>query len=217
MLFRSDLTIGWNAYSGNGDVTAAVVYANYGTREDFETLRELGIGVKGHIVVARYGHNFRGYKAKFAEAAGAVGLIIYTDPDDSGDRFNLPQEELGAALNALANTLRQVAPVHVLCDPTDIRAHANLRSPFSDKPSIYIYESYPGGVGFSDKLFSHHKRLLEAAISLLDGCDCKIGCPSCIGPALESGSHGKQGALKLARFALTNAAPAAPPTVNEVA
>lgn len=138
-------------------------------------------------------------------------------PDDSGERFNLPQEELGAALNALANTLRQVAPVHVLCDPTDIHAHANLRSPFSDKPSIYLYESYPGGVGFSDKLFSHHRRLLEAAISLLDGCDCKIGCPSCIGPALESGSHGKQGALKLARFALTNATRVTSPTVNEVA
>ncbi len=94
---HADLTIGWNAYSGNGDATAAVVYANYGTREDFETLRELGIGVKGRIVVARYGRNFRGYKAKFAEAAGAVGLIIYTDPDDSGYRKGLPYPEGGYA------------------------------------------------------------------------------------------------------------------------
>ena len=75
---------GWNAFSGSGDVTAEVVYVNYGRKEDFETLKTLGIDVKGKIVLARYGGNFRGYKAKFAEANGAAGLIIYTDPKDSG-------------------------------------------------------------------------------------------------------------------------------------
>lgn len=75
---------GWNSYSGSGDVTAGVVYANYGTKEDFEQLAKLGVSVKGKIVLARYGGNFRGYKAKFAEAAGAAGLIIFTDPKDSG-------------------------------------------------------------------------------------------------------------------------------------
>lgn len=75
---------GWNSYSGSGDVTAQIVYANYGTKEDFERLAKMGISVKGKIVIARYGGNFRGYKAKYAEAAGAAGLIIYTDPEDSG-------------------------------------------------------------------------------------------------------------------------------------
>lgn len=75
---------GWNAYSGSGDVTAEVVYANYGRKEDFEKLKELGIVTKGKIIIARYGGNFRGFKAKFAEASGAAGLIIYTDPEDSG-------------------------------------------------------------------------------------------------------------------------------------
>ncbi len=79
-----DLTYGWNAYSGSGDVTAGVVYANYGTRADFAKLKELGVDCRGKIVLARYGGNFRGYKAKFAEEAGAAGLIIYTDPGDSG-------------------------------------------------------------------------------------------------------------------------------------
>ncbi len=84
--FSSDpgLLKGWNAYSGSGDVTAEIVYANYGTKEDFERLKELGISVQGKIVLARYGQNFRGYKAKFAEENGAAGLIIYTDPLDSG-------------------------------------------------------------------------------------------------------------------------------------
>ena len=79
-----ELWKGWNAFSGSGDVTAEVVYANYGRKQDFEQLKELGVEVKGKIVIARYGGNFRGYKAKFAEANGAAGLIIYTDPKDSG-------------------------------------------------------------------------------------------------------------------------------------
>ncbi len=79
-----ELWKGWNAFSGSGDVTAQVVYANYGRKEDFEELKKLGIEVKGKIIIARYGGNFRGYKAKFAEASGAAGLIIFTDPKDSG-------------------------------------------------------------------------------------------------------------------------------------
>ncbi len=78
------LMIGWNAYSGSGEVSAPVVYANYGRKEDFAKLKEMGVDLTGKIVIARYGGNFRGYKAKFAEQAGAVGLIIYTDPKDSG-------------------------------------------------------------------------------------------------------------------------------------
>ena len=92
-----DLGIGWNAYSADGDVTAGVVYANYGTKADFEKLAELGVEVAGRIVVARYGGNYRGFKAKFAEQAGALGLIIYTDPDDSGYRRGIPYPEGGWA------------------------------------------------------------------------------------------------------------------------
>ncbi|MDN3689942.1 M28 family peptidase [Cyclobacterium jeungdonense] len=75
---------GWNAFSGSGDVTAEVVYTNYGTKADFEKLAAMGIDMKGKLVIARYGQNFRGYKAKFAEQYGAAGLILYTDPEDSG-------------------------------------------------------------------------------------------------------------------------------------
>lgn len=79
-----DLDIAWNAWSGSGTVEAGVVYVNYGRREDFEQLAKLGIDPRGKIAIARYGGNFRGYKAKFAEAAGCVGLVIFTDPADSG-------------------------------------------------------------------------------------------------------------------------------------
>ncbi|WP_143961045.1 M28 family peptidase [Litoribacter populi] len=79
-----NLLKGWNAYSGSGDVSAEVVYANYGTKADFELLKEMGIDIEGKIVLARYGGNFRGYKAKFAQEYGAAGLLIFTDPKDSG-------------------------------------------------------------------------------------------------------------------------------------
>ena len=122
-------------------------------------------------------------------------------PEDAAERFKLERKEFGEALHALANTIRQVAPVQVLCDVMDIRAHAEVRAPFSDRPAIYLYEVWPGGVGFSDKLYTHHDRLLDASISLLTQCKCKEGCPSCVGPALETGQHGKVGALKLAQLA----------------
>ena len=121
--------------------------------------------------------------------------------EDVGERAELGEKELGESLHALANTLRQVAPVQVLCDLMDIRSHAVLRAPFSDRPTVYLYETYPGGVGFSEKLYLHHKRMLDAAISLLKNCKCKEGCPSCVGTALEVGHHGKNGALKLAILA----------------
>jgi len=122
-------------------------------------------------------------------------------PSDSGDLFGMNQEDLGEALNALANALRQVAPVQVMCDPRDIRAQAMLRAPFSDLPTIYLYETYPGGVGFSEKLYAHHARMLEGAESMLEACPCRYGCPSCVGPVMAGGIHGKQGALKLAALA----------------
>ena len=79
-----DLNVGWNAWSGSGDVEAAVVYVNYGTREDFAQLASLGVDTKGKIALARYGGNFRGYKAKFAHDAGFAALVIFTDPADTG-------------------------------------------------------------------------------------------------------------------------------------
>lgn len=91
---------GWNAYSGSGEVTAGVVYANHGRLEDFQRLEELGVSCEGKIVIARYGGNFRGYKAKYAEAAGAAGLIIYTDPQQDGWGRGLSWPEGGYANGA---------------------------------------------------------------------------------------------------------------------
>jgi N-acetylated-alpha-linked acidic dipeptidase len=74
----------YNAYSIDGDVTAPLVYVNYGGRDDYETLDRLGISVKGAIVIARYGDGWRGTKPKVAAEHGAIGCIIYSDPKDDG-------------------------------------------------------------------------------------------------------------------------------------
>ena len=74
----------YNAYSIDGDVTAPLVYVNYGNREDYEELDRLGISVKGAIVIARYGGGWRGIKPKVAGEHGAVGCIIYSDPKGDG-------------------------------------------------------------------------------------------------------------------------------------
>ena len=74
----------FNGYSANGDVTAPVVYANYGLPGDYEELKKAGVDVKGKIVIVRYGNSFRGVKAKVAEDNGTIGCIIYSDPEDDG-------------------------------------------------------------------------------------------------------------------------------------
>ena len=74
----------YNAYSADGDVTAPLVYVNYGNREDYEQLDRLGVSVKGAIVIARYGEGWRGIKPKVAAEHGAVGCIIYSDPKGDG-------------------------------------------------------------------------------------------------------------------------------------
>ncbi len=74
----------YNAYSASGEVTAPVVYVNYGVPEDYEYLKKLGIDVRGKIVLARYGKSWRGTKPKVAAENGAVACLIYSDPKDDG-------------------------------------------------------------------------------------------------------------------------------------
>jgi N-acetylated-alpha-linked acidic dipeptidase len=74
----------YNAYSIDGDVTGPLVYVNYGIPEDYKTLDRHGISVKGAIVIARYGHSWRGIKPKVAAEHGALGCILYSDPRDDG-------------------------------------------------------------------------------------------------------------------------------------
>ncbi len=84
--FQDDprVVVPFNSMSPSGDAEADIVYANYGTPEDFERLDKLKVDVRGKIVLVRYGHNFRGVKVFVAQEHGAAGVIIYSDPADDG-------------------------------------------------------------------------------------------------------------------------------------
>jgi len=114
--------------------------------------------------------------------------------------LNMSGEDYANALKSLANVLANIAPVYVMCDPRDIRTIPMIRAPFSGLPTIYIYDAYPGGVGFSKKLFHIHNDLLIAAKSVINECPCKTGCPSCVGPVLEVGDFGKENALIILQY-----------------
>lgn len=74
----------YNCWSADGDVTAELVFVNYGLPDDYEHLKRMGIDVRGKIVIAKYGASWRGIKAKVAEEHGAIGCIIYSDPKEDG-------------------------------------------------------------------------------------------------------------------------------------
>ena len=75
---------GYLLFQGDGEVTAPIVYVNYGMPDDYRALERMGVSVKGRIVIARYGGGWRGLKLKLAQDHGAVGCILYSDPRDDG-------------------------------------------------------------------------------------------------------------------------------------
>jgi len=85
---QQDALPAYVAFQGDGDVTAPLVYVNYGLPSDYEALERMGVSVKGKIVIARYGQGWRGLKPKLAQEHGAVGAIIYSDPRDDGYHAN---------------------------------------------------------------------------------------------------------------------------------
>ena len=81
---KSEQLPSYNIYSADGDVTAELVYVNRGIPADYDELERMGISVKGKIVIAKYGGSWRGIKPKVAYEHGAIGCIIYSDPEDDG-------------------------------------------------------------------------------------------------------------------------------------
>ena len=100
----------------------------------------------------------------------------------------LGREELEAGLQGMAHALRAVGSLHLMCDPHDLGALGEVRSPATQRPTVTVFEVYPGGVGYAPRLFELHRRLLADARSLVAECQCADGCPSCIGPSPVDGA-----------------------------
>jgi DEAD/DEAH box helicase domain-containing protein len=82
----------------------------------------------------------------------------------------------------MAHSLRHVASIRLMCDPRDLGAVAEVRSATTRLPTVTVYEIYPGGVGYSQRMHELHQELLEHAAALVRDCPCLAGCPSCVGP-----------------------------------
>lgn len=118
-------------------------------------------------------------------------------PDDFINGLSLTRDQLGGGLRGCAHLLRQIVPLWIMSDPSDIRSVAMVKSPHQELPTIYIYDSYPGGVGFSRKIYLMFDEIIRAGADYLKKCPCEAGCPSCVGPMLEVGEKGKLSAATL--------------------
>ena len=104
---------------------------------------------------------------------------------------------LAAGLLAIANALGNIAPLFLMCDGRDLGVTSEIASSHTKQPTIFIYETTSGGVGFAQQLFNLHQKLLHATETLIRDCPCEAGCPACIGPDGMVGDEGKQHALTL--------------------
>ena len=115
---------------------------------------------------------------------------------DQGLWRSLGRETLEAGLQGMAHALRHVASLHLMCDPRDLGSVAEVRSVTTQLPTVTVYEVYPGGVGFSSRMYELHRELLDDAAALVRDCPCLAGCPSCVGP-LHLVEGAKEACLRL--------------------
>ena len=115
-------------------------------------------------------------------------------PGDLGTVMSAEGLDLGDALKGVAHLLGRVAPLFIMADPADLHATAMVRSPFTGKPTLYLYDAFPGGVGYARRIFEQFEDICLAAKRHLSQCPCEKGCPSCVGPAVDSGTTASKGA-----------------------
>ncbi len=108
-----------------------------------------------------------------------------------------PKDALQGGMLGIANVMRQLVPLYLMCSPRDINVVYHVRDPFTKKPTLTICDGCPGGIGLSEKIYDMRETLLTHALELIDSCPCEAGCPSCVGPVGEVGEDGKATALTL--------------------
>lgn len=114
-----------------------------------------------------------------------------------GPPADLGRDAMAAGLAGIAHLAKNLAPVFCLCDARDIGSEAQVRSPHTEKPTVYLYDTVPGGVGLAERLFEVRGELLARCLATVRGCDCRDGCPGCIGAQIEPGGKAKRAARSL--------------------
>ena len=100
------------------------------------------------------------------------------------------KEPLKNAMVGLTHLLRHIAPMYLMCAPQDISVVYHVKDTFTDRPTIYLYDSVPGGIGLSDRVFEMEYELFARAREMLVACPCRDGCPSCVGATAGPGAKG---------------------------
>ncbi len=107
------------------------------------------------------------------------------------------RDTLDGALIGLARLVRTTASLLLMCDPRDLGVLAQVQAPFTGRPTLYLYDAIPGGVGLTERLFDLTDELIRASRQAVESCPCTDGCPACVGPATEVGHRGKITVLEL--------------------
>lgn len=105
---------------------------------------------------------------------------------------NWSEEQLTDALNGAAYAMGSFIPLFLHCDRSDLSVVPQVKAVHNDRPTIFIYDSYPGGIGLSERIYDILLSLLERTIEHVENCPCKSGCPSCIGAQDSLGDSKKQ-------------------------
>ncbi len=100
--------------------------------------------------------------------------------DDIAEKYE--KQIFQNAMLGICNVIANIAPVYLMCETSDISVIFQVRSPFTGKATIFIYDNIPGGIGFSQKLFEMDTQIYQKAVQLIQDCSCLDGCPSCVGP-----------------------------------
>ena len=167
---------------------------------------DAGARARGEVMVAWHATLFKKIKFHTHENVGwgpinlpeqqmhtaACWLIL---PDAVASRFD--RDTLDGALIGLARVARNTAPLLLMCDVRDLGVLSQAQAPFTGKPTLYLYDAVPGGVGLAERLFGIADDLVSACLAAVRDCPCADGCPSCVGPMLEVGEHGKAACLEL--------------------
>ncbi len=110
--------------------------------------------------------------------------------DEIASQFE--KDDLQSGMLGIANLMRILCPLYLMCSPRDIAVCYQVKCPFTEQPTLIIYDNCPGGIGLSEKAFRMRKILLTHALQLVQDCPCEMGCPSCVGPVGEIGTRGKE-------------------------
>ena len=119
----------------------------------------------------------------------------WTLPDSIADKYT--REELQGAMVGISHIIEHIAPVFLMCSPRDIGVVYHVRDPFTNKPTLFLYDNCAGGVGLSDRVYEMDDELFKEARRMLMDCPCADGCPSCVGPPSDVGAGGKRIAIEL--------------------